>query len=194
MTGATPQRPHGAQDPPGRRTGCRTEDLSGCRVFTSRYGEEIIVRPSDPRDTPSLCAMYNTFAPKKSVQGVPAADDTQRQAWVLGLAQEPINIIATAASTDSEAASHLVGHACLLAMEPGVRAELLIMVHQDWRNRSIGSALLEAAIELAKRAQYQKIWLVVSVRNTRAIHIYQKCGFELSSKVDFDIEMERRLT
>ncbi len=198
MTDAPPKRPHGVLRNSSPPTGCRTDnhgDLrAGLRSFTSRYGEEIVVRRATSQDTSSLCAMYDTFAPKQSVQGVPSAQDDQRRTWVQGLAKERINVIATAADKDAEGAEPLVGHACLLTMEPGVRAELLIMVHQDWRNRNIGSAILEVAIELAQQARYQKLWLVVSARNTRAIHIYQKCGFELCTQVDYDIEMERLLT
>jgi ribosomal protein S18 acetylase RimI-like enzyme len=87
----------------------------------------------------------------------------------------------------------VVGHACLLDVVPGERSELAIMVHQDWQNQGIGSALLELTIELARRASYRSIWLTVSIRNKRALHVYRKCGFRICERIDIDIEMERLL-
>ena len=50
--------------------------------------------------------------------------------------------------------------------------------HRDYRDRGIGTALLEALIDWAKRTGVVKrIELFVYARNARAIHVYQKLGF-----------------
>jgi RimJ/RimL family protein N-acetyltransferase len=53
-----------------------------------------------------------------------------------------------------------------------------ITVHRDYRDRGIGTALLEALIDWAKSTRVVKrIELFVYARNARAIHVYQKLGF-----------------
>jgi len=157
------------------------------RRIRSRYGEEVLVRPMAPNDGPALCDMYDAYETKRSVQGLPAEHDETRRRWVLGMAEEPINVIATPVGSASQ--GKIVGHVCLFAMEPCTRVELLILIHQDWRNRGLGSALLGLAIDLAREARYECIWLVVSLRNTRAIRVYQKHCFEVCGHVGREIEM-----
>lgn len=149
-------------------------------------GERIVVRPARDADLCGVRALYDSFEPKQSAQGLPPAGQEDRHNWVQGLLCEPINALA-------EVQSVVVGHACLLDIVPEQRSELAIMIHQDWQNRGIGSALLDLTIALARRSCYRSIWLTVSVRNTRAIHVYRKCGFRQCDRIDIDIEMERLL-
>jgi putative acetyltransferase len=174
-----------SKDPPSGGTAPR--DPHACRIET-RYGDEVILRVIRPEDECRLCAMYDVFEPKQVTQGVPAVKRETRHAWVEGLMREPLNVIAELAATGT-----LVGHTCLLVMEPGVQLELLIMVHQDWQNRGIGSALMELSLGLARRSGYRRVWLSVSMRNSRALHVYEKCGFTVCTMEDLEVEMERLL-
>jgi putative acetyltransferase len=55
-----------------------------------------------------------------------------------------------------------------------------MMVHPDLHNRGVGSALLEAAIELAgKWLNLTRLDLQVYTDNAPAIHLYEKYGFEI---------------
>lgn len=56
-------------------------------------------------------------------------------------------------------------------------AELGMLVHPGWRERGIGSALLEAGIALARRQGLHKLSLEVFAHNTAAIGLYRKSGF-----------------
>ena len=46
-----------------------------------------------------------------------------------------------------------------------------------WRGRGVGSALLRAAIGLAREQGLHKLSLEVFAHNTSAIALYRKCGF-----------------
>lgn len=59
-------------------------------------------------------------------------------------------------------------------------AALGMMVHEDYRGRGVGSALMEAAIELCEQwHNISRITLEVFIDNTAGIALYQKCGFEI---------------
>jgi len=53
-------------------------------------------------------------------------------------------------------------------------------VHKDWRNKGVGTLLMERAIEWAKSTNIVKrMELSVYERNARARHIYEKFGFQI---------------
>ena len=48
-------------------------------------------------------------------------------------------------------------------------------------NKGIGSALINAVIDEAKRNNCKKVWLITTNDNTHAIRYYQKYGFSLAA-------------
>lgn len=54
-----------------------------------------------------------------------------------------------------------------------------IAVKKEYRSQKIGSTLLEEIIKFSKENDVTEIWLEVSTRNTTAISLYQKYGFEI---------------
>lgn len=55
--------------------------------------------------------------------------------------------------------------------------EIGMLVDRDWRGHGVGSALLRAAIDLARERGLHKLSLEVFAHNTAAIVLYRKCGF-----------------
>jgi len=55
--------------------------------------------------------------------------------------------------------------------------EIGMLVERGWRGRGAGSALLAAAISLAREQGLHKLSLEVFARNTAAIALYRKHGF-----------------
>jgi len=62
-------------------------------------------------------------------------------------------------------------------------AELGMMVSRDWRDQGIGTALMERAITWARgNGVLKRLELKVYTRNQRAIHLYQKFGFQVEGR------------
>lgn len=55
--------------------------------------------------------------------------------------------------------------------------EIGMLVDRGWRGRGVGSALMRAAIVLARERGLHKLSLEVFAHNTAAIALYRKCGF-----------------
>jgi len=58
------------------------------------------------------------------------------------------------------------------------RAEFGISIIMEYWNRGLGSALLSAIIESAKKSGYEQLELDVVTENDRAVALYKKFGFE----------------
>lgn len=62
----------------------------------------------------------------------------------------------------------------------GHSGHLGMMVHPDFQNQGVGSALMEAAVELAEKwLNLSRLDLQVYTDNPAAIHLYQKFGFQI---------------
>jgi RimJ/RimL family protein N-acetyltransferase len=55
--------------------------------------------------------------------------------------------------------------------------EIGMLVDRDWRGRGAGSALVQAAIGLAREQRLHKLCLEVFAHNAAGIALYRKCGF-----------------
>lgn len=62
-------------------------------------------------------------------------------------------------------------------------ATLGISVRADWRGRGVGSALMAHALDWARAGGVlTRIELYVYTSNARAIHLYEKAGFEIEGR------------
>ncbi len=62
-------------------------------------------------------------------------------------------------------------------------ATLGMSVSREWRNKGVGSLLLEYVIQWARETpNLSRIELNVFVENAPAIHLYSKCGFQIEGR------------
>lgn len=78
----------------------------------------------------------------------------------------------------------VVGNCALIGYSRHVRrrhaVSFGITVHDDYAGKGVGSALMEAALDLADNwLQYSRIELTVFTDNAEAIALYKKYGFEI---------------
>lgn len=130
----------------------------------------------------ALRLMYAAFEPKECAQGLPPRGNGHRDRWLDGLLGSPVNLFA-------RREGEVVGHAVLLDMTPGKRAEYLVFVHQEHQDCGIGSALTRATRDAARALGYSQLWLTVGLLNTRAIHVYERAGFQRVGPPDGEWEM-----
>ena len=84
----------------------------------------------------------------------------------------------------AEMDGRIVGNVGLIGNPRHIRrrhvASLGITVHDAWHGKGAGSALMQAALDLAdKWLQYTRIELTVFTDNAAAIKLYKKFGFEI---------------
>jgi hypothetical protein len=82
-----------------------------------------------------------------------------------------------------------VGH-CFLAADKAGSAELAIFVHQEFRRRGVGTALVKAALESEGVAGLRHVWTLTPFDNRAALRVQMKCGFRLANAACPETEME----
>ena len=62
-----------------------------------------------------------------------------------------------------------------------------IYVDSQFRGLSLGSQLLDFAIEVSRKRKFNCVWLTVNKNNSKSIAWYQKRGFSIKEKIEIDI-------
>ena len=62
-----------------------------------------------------------------------------------------------------------------------------IYIDSQFRRLSLGSQLLDFAIEEARKRRFNCIWLTVNKNNSKSIAWYQKRGISIKDKIEIDI-------
>ena len=63
------------------------------------------------------------------------------------------------------------------------KAELGVTVHDDYQNMGLGTAMVNHLLYIARKRGLKKVFLLVNTDNARAIHVYEKCGFQTEGKL-----------
>lgn len=151
-----------------------------------REGRPFTVRRLRPEDRTALEAMYRDFEPKRGAQGLPP-DGDRLAGWL-------DRVLAGGAHLGVLVDDTLLGHVMLLPIDEH-RAELANFLHQDIRNRGIGTTINSMALEVARAAGYGSVWLCVEPFNRAAVRSYEKAGFRRLPGTLWapEIEMEAEL-
>lgn len=154
---------------------------------TDKQGRPFVLRGFEPRDRPALESMYDAFDPKRVAQGLPPADDAQRRSWLDSVLAEGFHIVV-------EIEGRVAGHGMLLPFGES-SAELANFLHQEIRDRGIGTALNQALVATARENGVRRVWLSVEPSNRRAVRSYEKVGFRqiVVSPWSPELEMEVKL-
>jgi RimJ/RimL family protein N-acetyltransferase len=134
-----------------------------------KLGEPFTLRPFRAPDRAALAAMYDDFEPKRVAQGLPPAGPVQRARWLDSVLAAGYHLVV-------EIDGRVVGHGMLLPFQER-DAELANFLHQDVRDRGIGTLLNQALLDLGRDLDLHRVWLSVEPFNRRAIRSYEKAGF-----------------
>lgn len=156
---------------------------------TDKGGHPFSIRLCTPEGGEYAClgGLYEAFEPKEAFQGLPPRRADSIKAWLAGLRDRGLHLVA---QMDGE----VVGHAALLEIEPGDRCEFVVFVRQDHQDRGIGTALCRVSCGVARECGYKSMWLTVEASNHRAARVYHKAGFRLVGPPDVEMEMRLDLT
>ena len=136
-------------------------------IFTSRRAE-----PSDYE------AVQQIFSGPKAIWGTLQSPFSSVEQWRKRLAEPPEGLVSLVACVESE----VVGQLSLQTFPTRPRrrhvGHIGMAVRDDWQGKGTGTALMQAAVDLAdKWLNLTRLELEVYTDNEAAIRLYEKFGF-----------------
>lgn len=138
---------------------------------------ECIIRRAEPGDYE---AFTRIFQGSKVVWGTLQLPYPSVESWRKRLAEPAEGYYQLVACVGSD----LVGEVGMLTYPRSPRrkhaAELFMSVRDDWQGKGVGSALMQAAVDMAdKWLNITRLELQVYTDNDAAVRLYKKFGFEV---------------
>ncbi len=131
-------------------------------------------------DAAGIYALRHMPGVFENILGTPAESLSAAEKFLAGLNNSMFQFSAVIRSADGE--EKVIGTAGLqVAANPRRRhsGEIGIMVHKDYQELGVGSALMAAVIDMADNwLKLVRVELTVYEDNPRAIALYEKFGFE----------------
>jgi putative acetyltransferase len=137
---------------------------------------DLVVRRCEPEDYRSVHLVYSSPRAMAETLGVPFSSE---RAWREELAGQRDGTFSLVACVRGEVVGHL---ALSVYMNPRTQhaGHFGIAVRDDWQGKGIGTALMEACLDLADNwLNLARLDLRVYVDNASAIALYEKFGFEV---------------
>jgi RimJ/RimL family protein N-acetyltransferase len=152
-------------------------------VFKDNLGREIRIRAYEKKYREDMIKMYENYNPEDRSLGLPPVGRKAIESWITYLEEKGFSIVA-------EHEGKIVGHLAIVEDEnnPGV-VDLAIYLARKYQNQGIGTQMVRAIIDFAKKKGYKKITLVTDRLNWRAIRVYRKCGFQ-TTLASYELYME----
>jgi L-amino acid N-acyltransferase YncA len=137
--------------------------------------DEITIRPAKPADLAEINAIYNHYVTHSTcVWTTQPCSESERRAWYEEHGPTMPVLVA-------ESDGRIVGWGALGSFRPAYTAagtlEDSVYVHPDLHRRQIGSRLLAALIEAARRLGLRSLLANVSADQTPSIRLHEKFGF-----------------
>jgi putative acetyltransferase len=138
----------------------------------------ITIRRTEPSDYE---AIQRILAGPKAVWGTLQLPFPSLEQWRKRLTEPPEGLYSLAACVENEG---VVGELSIQTFPKHPRrrhvGKIGMVVRDDWQGKGVGTALMEAAIDLAEKwLNLTRLELEVFVDNTPAIKLYEKWGFEI---------------
>ena len=129
---------------------------------------QFVVRPASAGDALAMAEIFAAVAGEHDgIATEPPVDVEERSALFARSAGESVVAVA---------GDRIVGMLHIEVSRFGF-GEFGMLVERGWRGRGVGSALVEAAIAMARDRGLHKLCLEVFAHNTAAIGLYRKFGF-----------------
>jgi GNAT superfamily N-acetyltransferase len=152
------------------------------REAQTRKGRTLTLRAYGAADFDLLLQMYTGFEPKRIAQGLPPPDAPRIARW---LEQLQHNSEALLAFDGQKIVAHTI--LCPISKE---EVEFTIFVQQDYRAEGLGTVLSEVTTAWAHQMGFSKVLLTTELSNYRAVRLFRKIGFRISSSYGDECEMK----
>ena len=138
---------------------------------------EITVRHSEPEDYE---AMHRIFSGQRAIAGTLQMPFPRAETWRERLSEPPEGLYSLVACVEGEVVGEISLHTSPTRWRMRHAGSIGMAVRDDWQGRGVGTALIEAALDLAdKWLNLTRIELRVYVDNAAGIALYEKFGFEV---------------
>jgi L-phenylalanine/L-methionine N-acetyltransferase len=138
---------------------------------------EITVRHAEPEDYEAL---HRIFSGPKAVAGTLQLPFPSAEAWRKRLAEPPEGLYSLVACVEGEVVGSLGLETSPTRLRMRHVGSIGMAVRDDWQGKGIGTALMEAALDLADNwLNLERIELRVYVDNSVAVALYKRFGFEI---------------
>jgi putative acetyltransferase len=135
----------------------------------------IIIRRTEPDD---YVAVYEIFAGANAIWGTLQLPFPSREQWRKRLAEPSEGLWSLVACADTEVIGQLGLHTFPHRPRRRHVGQLGMAVRDDWQGKGAGSALMQAAVDLAdKWLNLERLELEVYTDNEPAVRLYKKFGF-----------------
>ena len=150
------------------------------RTFTLPNGEVLTVRSLCADDAGALSAFRNAIYSETHFMARYPEERASLEAvrnWLAGYGESPVNF-----EVGAFAGEKLVGEFGVAQVRPHIkyrhRAVVGISVLKEYWGCGLGSYLMQLAIDQTRANGFEQLELGVYSDNSRAIHLYEKVGFE----------------
>ena len=149
---------------------------------TTRKERTLLIRPYGPEDLGSLTEMYKSFDPKRVAQGLPPPDLPRIARWLEHLQNTSHALLAFDGN-------RIVAHTILCPINQQ-EVEFTIFVLQDYREEGLGTVLSRLTLDWALEMGFSKALLTTELSNYRAVRLFRKLGFAVTSSYGDECEMK----
>lgn len=141
---------------------------------------EFAIRPIEPKDTRDINALRRMPGVFETILGTPAERISYTEKFVNNMDGNSHQFVAVVVNADG--VEMVIGTAALMVSGNNRlrhSAGAAIMIHKDYQNTGIGTALMKSVLDMADNwLMLVRVELTVFADNERAIHLYEKLGFE----------------
>ncbi|MBI4790383.1 MAG: GNAT family N-acetyltransferase [Chloroflexi bacterium] len=135
----------------------------------------VTIRRAEPNDYE---AVQRILAGPKAIWGTLQLPFPSVESWRKRLAEPPEGFFNLLACADGEVVGQLGLHTFPNRPRRRHVGQIGMTVRDDWQGKGVGTALMQAAVELADNwLNLTRLELNVFTDNAPAIHLYQKFGF-----------------
>jgi putative acetyltransferase len=150
---------------------------------TLKNAQEVFLRPELSTDTEMLWEMFSTIS-EDSLDNLVLPFTRERiESWTSNIDYDKnLPILAVV----KEGKHRIIGSASLSFNSAEAlkhKAELGITVHDDYQNMGLGTAMVNHLLDIARKKHLKKVFLLVNTDNSKAIHVYEKCGFQIEARL-----------
>jgi putative acetyltransferase len=141
---------------------------------------DFIIRPVEIKDARGINELRRMPGVFENILGIPSERLKKSEDHIINIDNNTHQLVAVTKTEDNE--EIVIGVVGLtISASPRMRhsGSMGIMVHKDYQNNGIGTALMRAIMDIADNwLMLVRVELSVFEDNERAIHLYEKFGFK----------------